>query len=167
MGYTRSRLKGKGTVSQKSSSPSAVTDGGASSPAPVEAGVNAGARSSASLDTGDPEVLVKGIRELITDDLAGARRLAREAVTRYPGHAGLQAAQRVLNEGAAKAVPGVQGVSRKEEFRWLRNPPASARGKWVALVGASMVGAADTLEELAMTLRSSRLAKPPLVHRVD
>lgn len=114
-----------------------------------------------------PEALLTRIRELVTDDLVGTRHLAAEAAARYPRHAGLRSAQRVLEKGRAGVVPDQRDVSRDEEFRWLSNPPDWARGKWVALDGATVVASADTLDEVVKALRSRRLSPPPLVHLVD
>jgi hypothetical protein len=114
-----------------------------------------------------PEALLARIRELVTDDFLGARQLAIEAAARFPRHAGLRAVRRVLAEGRATVAPGQRDVGRVEEYRWLSDPPDWARGKWVALAGATVVASADTLDEVVKAVQSRRLSPPPLVHRVD
>lgn len=98
-----------------------------------------------------------------------ARQLAREAIRRFPEHAGVRRIAGVFEpRGKATVRPdGPRQPDRREEFDWLRDPPASARGKWVALVGAEVVAADESLAELERKLRSLELAKRPLVHRVD
>ncbi len=73
---------------------------------------------------------------------------------------------RGLNGGRASTYPS-EGHSRREEFAWLRESPASARGKLVALVGSEMVACADTMSELMAALKSMNLPKMPLVHRIE
>ena len=64
-------------------------------------------------------------------------------------------------------MPEASEPSREEEFEWLRNPPESVRGKWVALLGNEMIDAAETLVELEGSLCSKDLPKPALVHYID
>ncbi len=113
-----------------------------------------------------PEEVLERIRTLVTDHSIEARRLAVEAAARFPEHAGIQSAKRILNDGEATVAPGGPEPSTTEEFNWLRQPPESARGKWVALVGSEMVASADTLAELTACLRLQEPAKPALVHHL-
>jgi hypothetical protein len=145
----------------------AIAEDPRQSPVLPETAPSAGQAGSAPSTGGDPEALLARIRELVTDDFVGARLLAREAAARFPQHAGLRNARRVLDEGRATVVPDHRDVTRDEEFRWLSNPPQWARGKWVALDGGSLVAAADSLDELASALESRQLPTPPLVHLVD
>ena len=114
-----------------------------------------------------PEEVLDQIRALLTDHSLVARRMAVEAAARFPEHAGLQNAKRILNDGKATVGSGGPEPSTTEEFDWLRHPPESARGKWVALVGSKMVAAADTLAEVTDCLRSLKLPKPALVHHIE
>ncbi len=95
-----------------------------------------------------------------------AQRLAKKAAARFPDHAGLRTMNRGLNERQVRTRTA-SGQGRAEEFEWLRNPPESARGKWVALVGNEVVAAAEALAEVMESLKSMNLPKTPLVHRVD
>ena len=112
------------------------------------------------------EILYR-IRTLLTDQSIAARRLAIEGAARFPEHEGLQNARRILVDGKAKVGSGDPEPSTKEEFDWLRSPPQSVRGKWVALVGDKLVASAETLAKLTDALRSKKLPKPALVHRID
>ena len=73
---------------------------------------------------------------------------------------------RGLNERRVRTRPAT-GQGRTEELEWLRDPPESARGKWVALVGNQVVATAEALAEVMESLKSMNLPKTPLVHRVD
>ena len=96
-----------------------------------------------------------------------ARRLALKAADKFPEHSRLQTARRVFdNRGEAIRRPG-SGQSREEEFAWLNDPPESARGKWVALLGSELIGSAEKLQDLMELLRSKSLPKPALVHFVE
>lgn len=95
-----------------------------------------------------------------------AQRLAQEAGAQFPEHPDIRTMNRGLNGGISGTSPAA-GHSRREEFAWLRNPPQSARGKLVALVGSEMVASADTMSELKAALKLIRLPKMPLVHRID
>jgi hypothetical protein len=116
----------------------------------------------------DPDSMAEQILGLLTDErFDAARKLAVAAASRFPGHARLQGLRGIFdNRGKAVPRPGHE-PGRKEEFQWLRNPPETVRGKWVALVGSEMVGAADTLDKLIETLESKKLTRRPLVHQVD
>ncbi len=97
-----------------------------------------------------------------------ARRVSAEARVRLPGHGRVQGGGSIVdNRGKAIAGPEASEPSRKEEFEWLRHPPESARGKWVALLGSEMIAAAEKLVELEESLRSKQLPKPALVHYID
>lgn len=95
-----------------------------------------------------------------------AQRLAKGAVARFPDHPGLRTMNRGLNERRVRTRPAT-GQGRTEELEWLRDPPESARGKWVALVGNQVVATAEALAEVMESLKSMNLPKTPLVHRVD
>lgn len=115
-----------------------------------------------------PEEILDEIRLLIADgQILLARRLAVEAADRFPDHEEIRQARHVLNDG--KAAVGSRGPepSTNEEFEWLRNPPEWARGKWVALVGNEAVATADELSELVASLKTMKLPKQPLVHRIE
>lgn len=56
---------------------------------------------------------------------------------------------------------------RSAEFRWLDSNGAQFRGKWVALIGDSLVASAATLKELLAQLSELQLSSKPLVHHID
>jgi hypothetical protein len=124
-------------------------------------------KDSAIPSDAQPDEILDRIRALLTDHSLLARRLAEEAAARFPEHAGIRQAKRILNDGKATVGSGGPEPGTADEFDWLRHPPESARGKWVALVGREMVAAADTLAELMGDLRSQKLPKPALVHRIE
>ncbi len=117
--------------------------------------------------TADPEAALAEIRSLLTDDFLAAQQLALEAAARFPRHAGIQNAKRILNGGTATIAKTGPKPDQHKDVEWLRNPPESVRGKWVALVGGEIVGSADDFAELAESLRSKKLPRTPLVHRID
>ncbi len=117
-----------------------------------------------------PEEAIERIRALLgAGSYLSARQVAREASRRFPEHAGVRRISGVFDtRGKATVRPnGPRQPDRREEFDWLRDPPAWARGKWVALVGAEVVAAGESLAELERKLRTLEIAKRPLVHRVD
>lgn len=82
---------------------------------------------------------------------AEARELAAEAARHYPhdqklrGRADLLAPPRVL--GTHPAEPEAAAM-QKANFAWLRAHGSDYQGQWVALRGATLVGAASSLREL-------------------
>lgn len=142
--------------------------------APIEArsaepsGGSAG-RGKATLLPRDaqPEAIMARIRALITDYYPEARRLAAEAAARFPDHDEIRSAHYVLNSPAGPVGTAPPEPPTDEEFEWLRNPPESVRGKWVALSGREMVATADKLVDLVKTLRSQNPRKRALVHRIE
>ncbi len=112
-----------------------------------------------------PEGLLVEIRDLIASgDVRAARRLTAEAAKRYPNDAELVNAHRILNTGRSYTRTGA-GRNTREEFEWLQDPPERYRGKWVALVGRDVVGAAKTLKELLAAIPAN-LEKTPLTVQV-
>ncbi len=114
----------------------------------------------------DPEALLALTLEHIRESrILLARQVAAEGTTRFPDHAELRNADRILSGGQATPHPGTE-PNTDEEFEWLRNPPAWVRGKWVALVGRKAIAVADTLAEVMASIRAMDLPKKPLVHRI-
>jgi hypothetical protein len=60
-----------------------------------------------------------------------------------------------------------RGASREAEFRWLDENSAKYRGKWVALLGNSLLGSADTLKDLLGHLDAHPPEGRPLIHHLD
>ncbi len=116
----------------------------------------------------DPAVTVERILALLRDDLyLPARRLASEALKRFPDHHRTQWAWSIFERrGRSRIGNGGPEPGRDKEFEWLRNPPDWARGKWVALVGSEVVAAGDTLAEVAAALRGRTFSSRPLAHRI-
>jgi hypothetical protein len=114
-----------------------------------------------------PDALLEEIRAHLGEGrYRTAQRLAKSAAARFPDHAGIATLNRGLNERRVRTRPAT-GQGRTEELEWLKNPPPSAKGKWVALVGSQVVAAAEALAEVVASLEAMTLAKTPLVHRVD
>jgi len=118
---------------------------------------------------------VRSQAALVLDEIAAqlsrgrfrrAQQLAREAAARFPRHAEVNRMNRGLNRWTATTRP-TDEPDRTEELAWLRHPPESARGKWVALLGREMVASAETLAEVMRRLESLNLPTVPLVHRVE
>jgi len=114
-----------------------------------------------------PDAVLAEIRSHLFEGSYGtAQSLAKAAASRFPEHPEICTMNRGLNDWRATTRPAT-GVDRTEEREWLRNPPESARGKWVALVGNEMVSSAHTLAEVVESLRSKHLPKRPLALRVE
>ncbi len=115
----------------------------------------------------DPDRAVEDILSLLSQErFQTARRRAAEAVARFPAHRRVANVWRIFDHRSEATRRPATEPNRREEMAWLRNPPDSVRGQWVALVGSEMVAKADTLPELAELLGSETLPKPALVHRV-
>ncbi len=115
--------------------------------------------------TASPEGLLDEIRDLIAGgDVRAARRLAAEAAERHPDNDELVNAHRILNTGGSYSRAGA-GRNTRQEFEWLQDPPKRYRGKWVALVGRNVVGAAETLKELLASIPTN-LEETPLTVQV-
>ncbi len=106
------------------------------------------------------------IRELLSHgDLPAARELAAAAACRHPDHQELRNAKRVLCDGKAFPIAGSIRTSDRE-LEWLRDPPETYRGQWVALLESNLVGASNSLEELMRSLAPEILERSPLVVQI-
>ena len=109
--------------------------------------------------------LLAGIRRLLDDgEIYDARRLAAAAAREHPDHPALLRLHEVLNIGRSQRGPAT-GRSIREDLEGLRDPPEEYRGKWVALIGKNVVGAAATLKELVAGLPSD-LEQTPLAVQI-
>jgi len=124
---------------------------------------SARAQESLPAELADPEEVFELLRQLIADgQVRTAREVLAEAGRRFPGHARIELAQRVLAEGNATPHSFAQPTAAAE-IEWLREPPQEYRGKWVALVGNEVVDVADSAAELMDSLESKNLAELPVV----
>jgi len=57
-------------------------------------------------------------------------------------------------------------VDRTPEYNWINTQADAYQGKWVALVGESLVASSDTLKELLSELRSRHFERQPLIHHL-
>ena len=109
--------------------------------------------------------LAAEVRRLLRDgEIYDARELAAEAVREHPDHPDLLRIHQVLNVGRSERRPAT-GRSTREDLEWLRDPPDEYRGKWVALIGREVVGAAASLKELVAGLPSD-LEQTPLAVQI-
>jgi hypothetical protein len=60
----------------------------------------------------------------------------------------------------------LKGVDRSPEFHWLKTQADAHQGKWVALVGESLVASSDSLKELLSKLDRLSFERPPLIHHL-
>ncbi len=115
-----------------------------------------------------PDKAVEIILTLLSGErFRTARRLAAEALSRFPDNRRVANAWRIFESRGKPIRRPASEPDRSAELAWLGNPPASVRGKWVALLGSRMVASADTLPELAAALRSESLPTAALVHRIE
>ena len=86
-----------------------------------------------------------------------------------PQHVRVERAWSIFdNRGKARAVPSkLEQKSREEELRWLKNPPESARGKCVALLGSEVIGMSESLAKLTEKVNSMNLPHSALVHYIE
>ena len=129
----------------------------------------AGRRGTALPADADPDATVDEILSLLDQDrYRTARELAAAVVERFPDHRRARKVWTLFDvSGRARVGAGGPEPPTDEEFAWLRDPPAWARGKWVALVGSEAVAVGDSLAEVQESLESSRFSKRPLVHHID
>ncbi len=113
-----------------------------------------------------PEDVVETVKELLSiGRLTQARKLVESALGGFPNHAELGRLSRFLDLRKARPNPDVE-PSTQDEIAWLTDPPDSARGCWVALIGRQVVAMTDSIHELKVALRSLDSSQKPLVHRV-
>jgi len=115
----------------------------------------------------DPEAVLSEIRRLITHRPDRARRLAAEAVIRFPEHARIRSANSVLNDPQQPMEKTPPEPPTDEEFEWLKNAPDAVRGKWVALSGSELLVADEELKSLMANLRTEYPDRRALVHYIE
>jgi len=115
----------------------------------------------------DPETLQASIRSLLdSEDLAGARQLAAEAVALFPGDQVLEQMRHFLRPGRVVRSAALE-PDRRRAFARLDEEAPKLRGRWVALSEDDVVASAETLKELLAVIQPMALNHPPLVHFVE
>lgn len=77
-----------------------------------------------------------------------ARKLALTAAQRFPEHAELAKAARILAPPVARVVASEQGANWTGNMEWLQAHRAEYEGRWVALRSGSLVTTAGSLADL-------------------
>ena len=124
-----------------------------------------GRKTSPRSDPRPEDVFARLHRLIAAGKVGAARRLVVEAARRFPRHPRIRLAKRILSDGKATANPWSQETAAAE-IAWLDDPPAEARGKWVALIGAELIGMADSAEALVESLAGKKLNQLPVVQYV-
>ena len=101
------------------------------------------ARTSDIAPDARPDEVMDQIRALISECYPRAQRLASEAAVLFPDSDEIASADRVLNSPTGPVGTAPPEPSTDEEIEWLRDPPESLRGKWVALSGREVLAVAD------------------------
>ncbi len=112
----------------------------------------------------------EGVLALLREGLhLQARDAALRAAQQFPGDSRIGRLAGALDpRSKARVNPSApRQPDRTKDFAWLRNPPAWARGKWVALAGGVVVASGDTLAAVQRVLHNAKRSGPLLVHRVD
>jgi hypothetical protein len=106
-------------------------------------------------------------QSLEKEDFQHARALLDEALGECPEEPSLIKLRRALSPPEIRSTPALD-QDRRQELAWLsENGDAETyRGKWIALVGARVVGMADSLKALLALLEDSPPTATPLIHRI-
>jgi hypothetical protein len=112
--------------------------------------------------------LADRIRALLNaEEIPAARRLLHSSLLEFPEDPELLRIQKAL------APPRIQrrrvvDFDRSQEVAWLADHRDDPRyqGKWIALLGAEVIAAAESYQELVSTLRAIAPPRTPLVHRL-
>jgi Family of unknown function (DUF5678) len=103
------------------------------------------------------------IRLLVEEgQIREAQELLKSAGDRVPAGSKMR---KILGPSRVRKS-AVKGVDRSAEFHWLKTKAQEYPGKWVALVGESLVASSDTLKELLAQLAELRLDRKPLIHHL-
>jgi len=114
-----------------------------------------------------PEVILAEIRRLITDHLERAKKLAAEAVARFPDHGKIRSAHRVINGPQGPVGKAPAEAPTDQEFEWLRNAPEPLRGHWVAISGSELLVADLDIHTVMKRLRTEHAGQRALLHYLE
>lgn len=121
--------------------------------------VNETSTSSASPD-------VRRIRELVAQErLLEARKLLEEALREDEDNPELLGLQIVLAPPTVTRVD-LTDQDRTEELQWIAAHAKEYRGKWIAVLGDTLVAHAPSLKELRAELQELPDNGTPLIHRI-
>lgn len=99
-------------------------------------------------------------------DTKTARRIAVAGATRYPQHAALQAAYKLLMPARVTLSQKV-GVESFEILNHIRQESPELKGSWVAVSEGRLIASSSTLKGLRHVLSDQQLPRPPLVYKID
>ena len=105
----------------------------------------------------DADQILIGIRYALNLGLhLKARKLAELGGERYPEHAELQKATRILAEPSVKSTPKPADPNAKADMQWFKSNGDKYRGQWVALRRGVLLAVGPTSNELLNSLENPR-----------
>jgi hypothetical protein len=123
---------------------------------------HASARAKISADRLPYVSLIRAM--LDRDQVASARTLLSVAIAEQPGDGELRTVARIL--ARPTSVRRVRrDCDRSREYAWLTSHEAEHRGRWIAVVGETLVGSAESLKQLLLSLEASGHTGRALIHR--
>ena len=121
--------------------------------------VNETATSSASPDA-------RGVRELVAQErLLEARELLEQALRDDQDNPELRSLQVVLAPPEVTRV-NLTDQDRTKELQWIAAHAKEYRGRWIAVLGDTLVAHASSLKELRVALEKLPDNGTPLLHRI-
>ncbi len=114
-----------------------------------------------------PEAVLAEIRRLVTDRFEKAKRLAAEAVGRFPDHEKIHSAHQVLNSPKGPIGSAPSEPPTDQELEWLSGAPESLGGQWVAVSGSELLAADEDLDAVMRALGSEHSDRRALVHYLE
>lgn len=113
------------------------------------------------------ESYVARIRELAgTDRVGGARKVLQEALQKFPDDPALTRWKELLGPARVIGIVPSSGHNRDAELCWLDTYGPIYRGQWVAVLGDSLIGHADRLQDLISQVEKRPLERKPIYHRI-
>jgi len=98
-------------------------------------------------------LLIHGLKLYLDSDVEKARMIARRAVSKFPKSRELEKISKLLSP--SKVVTQLaSGVSRKNDFEWIRANQNRYRGQWVAVADGQLLASGDDLRSVRESARN-------------
>lgn len=125
------------------------------------------ARTAVGASAGAAELqggLVELRARIESGDMSGARALGREMAARWPDAPEVISAMRILTRPRVEVRQG-SGRSLDREYAWLGLHAHKYPGRWLAILGDTLIASEPNLDEVLRQLRLIQDGESALLHR--
>lgn len=111
-------------------------------------------------------LLVEQVKDLLENGAVDkARKILESQSVAFMSDERLLKLSRVIRPGRV-VTHDTRGPDRKAEMAWIKSNASDYKGKWVAVLGDSLVASGKDLKSVLASVRKQQFKTQPLIHRI-